>query len=89
MNNVAKHAQARRVQIRLSRTPGGGWELRIADDGRGLSADDRRKPASFGLRGMAERVRALGGELRVDSEVGRGVVVTARVGADGAHASGR
>jgi len=89
MNNVAKHAEARRVQIRLSRTPGGGWELRIADDGRGLSADDRRKPASFGLRGMAERVRALGGELRVDSTGGHGVVVTARVGAGGAHASGR
>lgn len=81
LNNVAKHAHARRVDIRLSRTPGGGWELRIADDGRGLVAEDRRKPGSFGLRGMAERMRALGGELRVDSESGRGVVVTARVGA--------
>lgn len=81
LNNVAKHARARRVQIRLSRPPGGGWELRIADDGRGLGPGDRRKPMSFGLRGMAERVRALGGVLSVDSEAGRGVVVSVHVGA--------
>lgn len=80
LNNIAKHARARRVQMRLSRTPEGGWELRIADDGRGLLAQDRRKAGTFGLRGMAERVRALGGDLRVDGEGGPGVVVTARVG---------
>lgn len=85
LNNVAKHARARHVQLRLSRTADGAWELRIADDGRGLDTRDRHKPASFGLRGMTERVRALGGELRVDSETGRGVVITARVGA-GTHA---
>ena len=79
LNNVAKHARARRVQIRLRRTPGGAWALRITDDGRGLADKDLSKPASFGLRGMAERVRALGGELRVESAPGRGVVVTAEV----------
>ncbi len=80
LNNVAKHARARRVHMQLSRTPEGGWALRIADDGRGLGDGDRRKRGSFGLRGMVERVRALGGELVVDSPGGRGVVVTARVG---------
>ena len=83
LNNVIKHAGAHQVRIHLGRTPEGGWQLRIADDGRGLGARDRDKPASFGLRGMAERVRALGGELQVDSEPGQGVVITAWLGPHG------
>ncbi|WP_425259372.1 PAS domain S-box protein [Rubrivivax sp. RP6-9] len=79
LNNVAKHARARRAHIRLKRTPGGGWLLRVADDGRGLDVKDLAKTGSFGLRGMTERVRALGGTLRVGSTPGRGVVVTVEV----------
>lgn len=81
LNNVAKHSEASRVRIRLARTLERGWVLTIADDGRGFQPEDRRKPASFGLRGMAERVRALGGGLDVRSDPGHGVVVTARLGA--------
>ena len=81
LNNAAKHSFARHVHLRLASPTPGRWVLRIADDGRGLQPGDLRKPMSFGLRGMAERVRALGGTLRVDGGPGRGVVVEVEIGA--------
>jgi signal transduction histidine kinase len=87
LNNAAKHSHAGRVEMRLARPEAGGWRLSIADDGRGLRPEDRRKPGSFGLRGMAERVRALGGTLRVDSVPGHGVAVTVEIGAPRDHAA--
>jgi PAS domain S-box-containing protein len=81
LNNAAKHSHARWVQLRLARTPAGAWRLDVTDDGRGLRPEDRRKLGSFGLRGMEERVRALGGTLRVDGEPGRGVAITVEIGA--------
>ena len=86
LNNVARHSRARKVRLTLAATPDGAWMLRVADDGQGLSAEDRRKPTSFGLRGMAERVRALGGTLRVISEPGGGVTIEVRTRAADAPA---
>jgi PAS domain S-box-containing protein len=80
LNNVAKHAQARRVRIELRAIDAGGWRLRVADDGVGLQQGDRLKPGSFGLRGMAERVRALGGDLRLEATPGGGVTLVVEVG---------
>jgi len=37
----------------------------ISDNGKGISADDQHKPGSFGLLGMHERVRGIGGVLRI------------------------
>lgn len=84
LNNAAKHSKARHVHLRLTSPAPGRWALRIADDGQGLQPGDLRKPMSFGLRGMAERVRALGGTLRVEGVPGRGVVVEVEIGS--AHA---
>lgn len=86
LNNVAKHAQATQVRLSLAAVPeagGAGWRLEVADDGVGLAAGDRLKPASFGLRGIAERVRALGGTLTLDGEHdgGRGVRLVVHIGA--------
>lgn len=80
LNNAAKHSMARHVQLRLASPAAGRWALRIADDGQGLQPGDLRKPMSFGLRGMAERVRALGGTLRVNGVPGHGVVVEVEIG---------
>jgi PAS domain S-box-containing protein len=79
LNNVAKHARASRVQIGLGAAAGGGWRLVVSDDGGGMRPADRHKPASFGLRGMAERVRALGGTLSVQGPPGQGVTLEVRV----------
>ena len=72
--NVARHAQARRLTVRLERS-GGCINLLVADDGRGFdpatAADDKR----FGLYGMQERARLIGGELGIESAPGKGAAV--------------
>ncbi len=75
LNNVAKHAQARSATIDLELTDEGRLVLRVIDDGQGFADDARRKPESFGLLGMHERVRALDGSVRVESEPGAGTTV--------------
>ncbi|GAA0970191.1 hypothetical protein GCM10009555_018680 [Acrocarpospora macrocephala] len=69
--NAVKHASASIVTITLARTPE-GLVATIADDGQG-GAD----PAGSGLQGLADRLAARGGRLRVDSRPGAGTVVTA------------
>ncbi|WP_158219871.1 PAS domain-containing protein [Ideonella sp. A 288] len=79
LHNVAKHAGASTVRVHLHRAGGGLAVLRITDDGTGMGSREHRKPGSFGLLGMTERVRALGGRLRVDGAPGVGTTVEARV----------
>lgn len=75
LNNVAKHAKARYVQLELARRGNVAVVLRISDDGQGLAPQDRVKPQSFGLLGMAERTRSVGGTLQVISHPGDGTTV--------------
>jgi signal transduction histidine kinase len=72
--NVAKYAHATVVTIRVRRRNGTA-RIEIADDGVG-GADDAR---GSGLRGLADRVEALDGRLRVSSPPGAGTVVTAEL----------
>jgi signal transduction histidine kinase len=71
LTNVAKHAQAEHVRVRLTRGPG-TIEIAIADDGRGF--DPARRVEGFGLVGMRERAALVGGEARVESS-GAGTTV--------------
>jgi signal transduction histidine kinase len=74
LTNVAKYARASAVTVRLRRTDAAAV-VEIADDGVG-GAD----PAGgSGLRGLADRVEALGGRFRVSSPPGGGTVVTAEL----------
>ena len=72
--NVAKYAEATTASVRLSGAPT-GVVIEIADDGVG-GAD---QTAGTGLRGLADRVEALGGSLLVTSPAGAGTVVTAEI----------
>jgi signal transduction histidine kinase len=72
--NAAKHSEATAVTVRV-RADGGGTTVEIADDGVG-GAD----PGSgTGLRGLADRVAALGGALDVVSEPGCGTTLRAEL----------
>ncbi len=64
LTNVVKHAGATTVSIDLVLREN-TLSLEINDNGSGLSDSDLRKPASFGLRGLAERANAAGGWLDV------------------------
>jgi signal transduction histidine kinase len=79
VNNILKHSQARRARIVLERDV---HEVRlwIEDDGRGFGAGLPAREGThqgFGLKNIAERVRILGGSLRVDSRPGAGTRVEA------------
>jgi signal transduction histidine kinase len=74
--NVRKHAAARRVSVRLCYADG-AVRLTVADDGRGF--DPGAADGGYGLNGMRERVRQVGGTVEVDSAPGRGTKVSAEV----------
>lgn len=79
LHNVASHAGASSVQVGLSGPQQGRIVLRISDDGAGMRAEDRLKPQSFGLLGMQERMRAVGGTLQVEGRPGEGTTVEVSV----------
>ena len=74
LTNVARHAQASRVEVELDRRDG-AVTLVVRDDGHGFSPQAPRKPTSFGLMGLRERAYLLGGEVDIASEPGRGTTV--------------
>ena len=76
LNNVVKHAQATEVRVGVERLTD-AVTLTIHDNGRGFSPAAATASASgFGMAGMAERVRMLGGDWRIDSREGHGTLVT-------------
>jgi signal transduction histidine kinase len=78
--NVAKYADAARVEIAVA-AAGDRLTVRVADDGAG-GADARQ---GSGLRGLADRVEALGGTLSVDSPLGAGTRLEAALPIDRAE----
>jgi signal transduction histidine kinase len=74
LTNVAKHAQAGATDVRIDQ-PDGWAELTVTDDGVGGAAVE----SGSGLRGLVDRLDALGGRIAVTSAPGRGTTVRARV----------
>lgn len=77
LTNVAKHAHATWVGITLG-ADGDILTLEITDNGRGISSQDMNKPKSFGLRGIRERMRDLGGSLELARNSPQGTRVILR-----------
>ena len=78
LTNIAKHANASKVTVKLALLRH-HVSLKISDNGDGIGQADRSKPASFGLRGMAERAHALGGTLTLSHASGGGTVVAIKI----------
>jgi signal transduction histidine kinase len=76
--NVLKHASASRARVSIISAES-GLTIRVADDGRGF---DPSTAVRSGLRGLQDRVEALGGELEVTSS-GLGTTVSASLPANG------
>lgn len=78
LTNVARHAYASRIEVRLSDETG-RIRLDVIDDGRGITEAERDDIGSLGLLGMRERARSLGGEVEVRSRPEGGTAVCLRL----------
>ena len=80
LTNVARHARASHVRVRLA---GGsdGLQVAVQDDGVGFDLTKALgQPGCLGLLGMQERASRIGGALQVESTIGRGTKVILRTG---------
>lgn len=81
VTNVIRHAEAKSTTVTV-RSDNGDLELRVTDDGHGFDVPTTMggpPGKALGLLGMQERVGMLGGEVRIDSAVGRGTEVHVRM----------
>ncbi|MBK7092760.1 MAG: sensor histidine kinase [bacterium] len=78
LTNAVKHAQAKRVEMKLS-LGNGTLELSVSDDGVGFPPDKSNSDSTdggFGLFSIRERLMHLGGSIRIDSSPKQGARVT-------------
>ncbi len=78
LTNVARHSNARHMQIELQ-TRNGMLHLSVTDDGHGFEAGQSRfnlkQPTSLGIASMQERVMEVGGQFTIKSAPGMGTTV--------------
>jgi len=74
LTNVARHADASEVDVRLSKG-NGEVILEVQDNGRGVPEEKLSSRTSFGLLGMRERAYAFGGKTKIESSPGMGATV--------------
>ena len=77
LSNVARHARARSVSVSLTEI-GGKVEFELRDDGCGISPEQINDGRSFGLIGIRERVRGLGGKMEIVGVPGEGTKLVVR-----------
>lgn len=77
LSNVARHAEARRVWIRIAvdDPPGPVLYLDVRDDGVGATPESLLAPRSYGVQGMHERAAHYGGRVTIDGAPGQGTRV--------------
>jgi signal transduction histidine kinase len=82
LTNVVKHAGAQRAEVTVQ-VDGGHAVLRVRDDGRGFdpaaALSRERDREHFGLKGIFERIGALGGNCLIESAPGHGTTISASI----------
>jgi PAS domain S-box-containing protein len=78
LQNVARHADARRARVVLARAAD-GLELSVSDDGCGFDLAEARRAGGLGLISLDERVRLVRGNVRIDTRPQRGTELRVRV----------
>jgi signal transduction histidine kinase len=71
LTNVTRHSHASKVEIQLTRK-NGRFEGSLSDNGVGFRQESVRNETGFGLIGMEQRLKQVGGELLVKSSPGQG-----------------
>jgi PAS domain S-box-containing protein len=78
LTNILRHAQATSVDI-TTKVEAGEFVLKIIDNGRGITENEKSGAQSLGLLGMKERARLVGGKINVTRVEGEGTMITVRV----------
>jgi len=74
INNIIKHSSATKADIRINRTEENIF-ITVSDDGNGFSKNNALRKNSMGLTGISERVKLLGGNFEIESEIEKGTVL--------------
>jgi signal transduction histidine kinase len=78
LTNVERHAAAASLTLSLE-FQRAGWLLRVVDNGAGMSHTDLRRPDHYGVLGMREHMKEIGGRFDIQRGAGGGTVVEAHV----------
>ena len=78
LTNVMRHAHANSVTVTLSACDE-SLCVEVKDDGVGFDMNVSKQQTTYGLFGMGERARAYGGDLHIDSALGKGTVISVRI----------
>ena len=78
LNNVIKYSGAKEAQVELRGT-GNSLRLRISDSGCGFDVKSVESQKGLGLLSMRERLRLVGGTIRIDSRVSKGTIIEVEV----------
>ena len=82
LTNIARHANATRVEVILKEKPG-KVELTVRDNGKGITKTQISDAGSFGLIGMRERVHSFQGDLTISGTSNKGTTVKVSIPTDG------
>jgi signal transduction histidine kinase len=72
--NVAQHANATHMRVKLTREYG-GLELYVSDDGCGFELENVEREGRYGIQGMLERANMIDGDLEIKSQPGEGTSI--------------
>ena len=78
LSNIGRHAHAGAVAVDIA-VRAGHLQLRVQDDGVGVERQALEAPTSYGVMGMRERARQLGGQLHITSAPGAGTCLLLEV----------
>ena len=85
LNNILKHSGARQARLQLE-SDVHEVRLQVEDDGSGFKVTEPVNAGNgMGLKNVVERVRILGGKLKVDSQPGRGTRIQVTIPMSGAR----
>jgi signal transduction histidine kinase len=74
LTNISKYAECSAVRIELSDAEG-VLTLEVSDNGRGIDNDALQKSSAYGIRGLKERAKVVGGWMDIISGTGQGTTV--------------